>query len=221
MLLVGNVAIDGPAGAGKSTVAKLLAKKLGYIYIDTGSMYRALTWKAIKKNIDFKDDENLEKMAEKTELNIENIGENQKIICDNENVTDYIRKPEVSNKVSLLAKIPKVRKKLQKLQKNIAKSNNVVMDGRDIATSVIPDAPYKFYITASVQERALRRYNESLEKGYNQELNDIKKEIINRDCLDKERKVSPLVKAPEAVEIDTSNLTPEEVLNKIMEYMER
>ncbi|MDK2984642.1 MAG: CMP/dCMP kinase [Clostridia bacterium] len=217
----GNIAIDGPAGAGKSTVAKKLAKKLGYIYIDTGAMYRAITWKALKENINISNKSALAELAQRTEIVIKNIGDEQKIFCDGEDVTVDIRSPEVSKKVSLVAQVPGVRKRLQEIQKEMAKYNNVVMDGRDIATIVLPDAPYKFYLTASVQERAYRRHKELLGKGYKSDLESIQREISERDRLDQERTESPLMKAPEAIEIDTSKMTIKEVLNKIMQHLER
>ena len=145
----------------------------------------------------------------------------QHILCDGVNVTKDIRTPEVSNKVSHVARVPGVRKRLQGIQKEMAELNNVVMDGRDIATKVLPEAPYKFYLTASVQERASRRHQELLAEGYQCEIENIHREIVERDRLDQERSESPLKKDPEAIEIDTSKITIDEVLQKIMNHLER
>ncbi len=211
---MGNIAIDGPAGAGKSTVAKALAKKLGYLYIDTGAMYRALTLKALENNIDISDEEALKKLAQTTNIKL-TPGEEQKVYLDEMDVTEAIRMPEVTKNVSQVAQYAGVREKLVLCQRKLAEKNLVVMDGRDIGTNVLPNAKYKFYLSASIHERAKRRYEELKQKGYEVDFDKLMLEIENRDRQDSSRKIAPLVQAPDAIFIDTTNLTPEEVIEKI------
>lgn len=213
-----KIAIDGPAGAGKSSVAKMLAKQLGYIYIDTGAMYRALTYKIIKNNLDLNDIPNIVKIAYNTNIFFDNSKgvENQRIICDGLDVTELIRSPEVSQKVSWVASIPEIRDIMVKKQQELGQINNVIMDGRDIGTVVLPEAKYKFFLTASLEERAKRRTKEMEGKGYIVNPANIINEIINRDKLDTERDVSPLRVAKDAIFIDTSNSSLQEVVNKIL-----
>lgn len=207
-----QIAIDGPAGAGKSTVAKKLAKELGYCYIDTGAMYRALTLKALKKKYDINSEESLFQLLKKTNIEIRsNCCENQ-IYVDNKNVTYAIRQPEVSNHVSLVAKSKNVRDYMLKLQRDMAKQGGVVMDGRDIGTVVLPDAEVKFFLTATLEARAKRRYQELDKKGFNVELNAIAQEMALRDQIDQEREFAPLIQGPDAILVDTSDYTIDEVV---------
>jgi cytidylate kinase len=219
----GNIAIDGPAGAGKSTVAKLVAEKLGYIYIDTGAMYRAITWKALVNKISVEDEIRMARLAQNTVIDfyVDIQTKKQLIFCDGQDVTEEIRSPEVSKLVSHVAKIPGVRLVLLKQQQLLATKNNVVMDGRDIGSNVLPNAPFKFFLTASVEERARRRFLELSNKGYKISQADVVTEIIERDKIDQERSVAPLVKTSDAIEIDTSFLKPVEVVNKIISIINR
>lgn len=210
------IAIDGPAGAGKSTIAKLLAKRLNIIYVDTGAMYRAVALYCIENAFDYNKKENVERALENIDIKIVYQDDNQRILLNNRDVTDLIRTGEVSKGSSAVATIYAVRIKMVELQRNIAKENSVVMDGRDIGTYVLPDANLKIFLTASVEERARRRYNELMEKGIECNLEQIKKEIEQRDKNDSSREFAPLRKADDAIEIDTTNLTIEEVVEKII-----
>lgn len=207
-----QIAIDGPAGAGKSTIAKKIAKELNITYIDTGAMYRALTYKVLTNKIDIKNTKEIIKLAQ--ESNIEFFQEN--IYLDNNIINEEIRLPEVSKNVSYVAKIPEVRQILIEIQRKIAKNQDIIMDGRDIGTHVLCNSNFKIFLTASVEERSHRRYLELKSKGLNVSFNDIKQDIMNRDKIDKERKFSPLVKADDAIEIDTTDLSIEDVVNKII-----
>lgn len=198
------VAIDGPAGSGKSTIAKLLAKKLNISYVDTGAMYRAIALKAKNENLDT--EEKLEKALDNVEIDFED----NKIYLDGIDVSDKIRTEEMSKRASNISKYPFVREKLVLIQQNIAKKKPVVMEGRDIGTVVLKDADYKFYLTASIESRAMRRYKQNLENGTESNLEDIKKDIELRDKQDENREYSPLVQAKDAVFIDNSDLTLEE-----------
>lgn len=213
-----QIAIDGPAGAGKSSVAKILANKLGFIYIDTGAMYRALTYKALKNNIKFNQKQALINLAGNTAIDFKNEqnSTSQRIFCDGQDISEMIRSPEVSQNVSLIAAIPEIRDYMVKLQQELGSKNNVIMDGRDIGTIVLPNAKYKFFLTASLEERANRRALELNEKGYQVDYNEVYNEISRRDKLDSERDVAPLKPAEDAIIIDTSNLNIEEVVNKIL-----
>lgn len=211
-----NVAIDGPAGAGKSTIAKLVAKKLNYVYIDTGAMYRAVTYKALKLNIDL-DNETEYNFLDDTEIVLTN---DDRVLIDGEDVTTVIREHEVTQNVSRVSALGRVREKLVAMQREMAKTNNVIMDGRDIGTNVLKDAEVKIFLTASVEERAKRRYLEIQERNGEttideEKYNQIKEEIIRRDQIDSSRELNPLRKADDAVEIDTSNKTIEEVVDEI------
>jgi len=210
------IAIDGPGGAGKSTIARLLAEELGYLHLDTGAMYRAVTLAALNKNIDFNDDNALTKTAEEIEIDFNEDGE---IFLNGENVSSEIRSQAVNENVSKTAAVKGVRETLVKKQKKLAEEHKVVMDGRDITTVVLPNADHKFFLTASLEERARRRFEEMKRKDMEVSLEDIKENIKNRDKLDSERKHSPLKKAEDAVEIDSTELSIEEVVEKIKSFI--
>ncbi|SHJ47675.1 (d)CMP kinase [Paramaledivibacter caminithermalis] len=207
-----SIAIDGPAGAGKSTIAKRIAEIMNLLYIDTGAMYRAITLKLLNKNISFADKKMIEKILKNTKIQFIN----NCIFLDGINVNEEIRKPMINENVSKIAALPFVRERLVKLQRDIAKNNNVIMDGRDIGTRVLPDAKYKFFLTASINERAKRRFMELKEKGYDYSYDEIVKEITNRDKMDSERAFDPLKKAEDAILIDTTGKDIDEVINIIL-----
>jgi cytidylate kinase len=211
IVLTIKIAIDGPAGAGKGTVSKKLAKLLNYTYIDTGAMYRAITYKALQKGIKFIEEDKISDIAQSTDITLEG----EKIFLDGKDISEEIRKPEVSEKVSLVSKIPKVREILVQKQREIAKGKNVVMDGRDIGTVVLPDAQFKFFLTASLEERAKRRYRELKTKNVNVSYYEVVKEIENRDTIDSQRETSPLKIAKDSIVIDTTYLSEEEVVEKL------
>lgn len=215
-----QVAIDGPAGAGKSTIAKILAKELGFIYVDTGAMYRAMALACIRNGIDIKDEESVIKKCEKitVSLNYEN-GE-QQVLLDGENVNPYIRTEEVSQATSAISVYEGVRKKLLNLQRNLGQEQNVVMDGRDIGTNVLKDAQVKIYLTASVKTRADRRYRELTVKGIECRIEEIEEDIKERDYRDIHRDIAPLKQAEDAVYLDSSDITAEQVVRKIKEIIE-
>jgi cytidylate kinase len=210
-----NVAIDGPAGAGKSTIAKRVAKDLDYIYVDTGAMFRALGLFMTRKGIDLNDVAAIAANVDDAEIDIQYIEGVQCVILNGENVNDSIRTDEISDAASKVAVVPEVRKKMLILQRGIASRHDVIMDGRDIGSAVLPDADLKIYLTASVDVRAERRYKENISNGMNSDLDEIKREIRERDERDMNRKEAPLVKVDDAVEIDSSYMTIEEVVEKI------
>lgn len=210
-----SIAIDGPAAAGKSTVAKITADQLSYIYIDTGAMYRAFTFKVINENIDVTDQNHVENVLEQTSIELRPSQFGQLVFVDGEDVTEKIRKEEVTNAVAHIASLGVVRQNMVERQQLLAKDGGVVMDGRDIGTHVLPQAELKIFLLASVDVRAERRHIENLKKGYDSNLEQLKKDIILRDKHDTERDISPLRKAHDAIEIDTSHLSIEEVANQI------
>ncbi|GAB6098463.1 (d)CMP kinase [Halanaerocella petrolearia] len=211
-----TIAIDGPAGAGKSTVAKSVADKLGYIYIDTGAMYRAITFKALQIGIDLESKDDLVELAKKTEVTFTKKGEQEQVLLDKDDVTKEIRTNQVSSHVSLVAQVEGVRNELVKAQRRLATRCGVVMDGRDIGTVVLPDADVKIFLTASVEERTRRRYQQLEEQGEKVDFDHLKEEIIKRDKLDRNREVGPLKKAKDAIEVDTTDLVVDEVIDKII-----
>mgnify|MGYP001942677888 FL=1 len=219
-LLGGNnimrIAIDGPAAAGKSTVAKKIAKKLKYTYIDTGAMYRTITLAALNRKVDYEDENALKDIANEVTITFENDEEGQKVFLNNVDVTKEIRNKEVTNNVSIVAKHRSVRTILVNKQRELAKNGNVVMDGRDIGTFVLPDADVKIFLVASVEERAMRRHKENLLNGFESDLEQLKEEIRERDRIDSEREMAPLVKAEDAIEVDTTNMTIDEVVEYIL-----
>ncbi|GLB58011.1 (d)CMP kinase [Cytobacillus sp. NCCP-133] len=212
-----SIAIDGPAAAGKSTVAKIVAGKLSYIYIDTGAMYRALTYKAIQNQVSLEDETSLMEILTNTTIDLQPGLKGQLIYVDGHNVTNEIRSSEVTNTVSIVSMHKLVRKEMVRRQQSFAQNGGVVMDGRDIGTQVLPGAEVKVFLLASVDERAIRRHTENLQKGFQSDLEKLKDEISLRDKLDSEREVSPLKKAEDAVEIDTTSLSIEQVVEKIMD----
>ncbi|OUP03347.1 cytidylate kinase [Drancourtella sp. An210] len=214
-----QVAIDGPAGAGKSTIAKLVAKRKGYIYVDTGAMYRGLALHFLKKGIDPEDIKSICEACKDVEITIGYENGQQQIYLNGENVTGRLREEKVGNMASLSSGIPQVREKLLELQREIARKENVVMDGRDIGTSVLPFADVKIFLTASVDTRARRRYNELIEAGEKCDFSQIADDIAKRDERDMTRDVSPLRKAEDAVLIDSSDMSIEEVVEAIERQM--
>ncbi len=217
-----QIAIDGPAGAGKSTVAKKLADLLGFVYIDTGAMYRAITYKALKGGIPLDSAQALTMMAENTTIEFVRTAEGKQLIyCDGQEVTEEIRNPEVSQNVSQVAQYPSVREVLVRKQQELARNQDVVMDGRDIGTVVLPQAECKIYLTASLEERANRRYQELLLKGYMEDYAKIRENLAQRDEMDKNRATGPLKIAEDAAVIDSTHLTQEEVLQKILDLFGR
>lgn len=215
-----NVAIDGPAGAGKSTIAKLAAEKKKYIYVDTGAMYRAMALACLRHELKSEDKEDIIKVCSVADVKLEYVEGEQHVLLNGENVNKYIRTEEVSKMTSAVSAYGEVREKLLELQREIAKSNNVIMDGRDIGSNVLPDAQVKIYLTASVHTRAMRRYLEQKEKGYKVTIEDIEKDIEERDYRDSHRECAPLTVAKGAVVIDSSEMTVDEVVNKIIEYID-
>jgi CMP/dCMP kinase len=211
-----RVAIDGPAGAGKSTVAKRVAQRLGILYVDTGAMYRALTLKVIRNKIDFSDRDTLTEMAEHTQILLQNSPSGQLVILDGEDVTEEIRTPSVTRAVSIISAIPGVRKHMVMKQRVLASRQNVVMDGRDIGTYVLPDAEVKIFLTASLRTRAERRLQDMVEKGYFVSLEEIEEEIRKRDELDSKREFAPLEQASDAVLIDSTGLSIDQVVERIL-----
>lgn len=210
-----NIAIDGPAGAGKSTIAKRLAKKLGFIYVDTGAMYRAMAYYFLQHNIDAKDENAIAAVCPDVDVTITYENGEQQVLLNGENVNGVIRNEEVGNMASSTSVYPVVRKKLVELQRQLAKSADVIMDGRDIGTCVLPDAQVKIYLTASSATRAKRRYDELTEKGVSCDLAEIEKDIIDRDYRDMHRETSPLRQAEDAVLVDSSEMNIDEVVDAI------
>ena len=211
-----SIAIDGPAAAGKSTVAKLVAENLSYIYIDTGAMYRALTLKALTKDVNLENAMELYTLLTQTQIQLVPEKGGQFVYLDGNDVTDKIRSQEVTNSVSIVSKHQSVREEMVSRQQRLAAGGGVVMDGRDIGTHVLPQAEVKVFLVASVEERAVRRHTENLEKGYPSDLQQLKEEIEKRDKLDSEREVAPLKKASDAVLIDTTALGIGQVVNRIV-----
>lgn len=215
-----NIAIDGPAGAGKSTIAKKLAKDLGYIYVDTGAMYRAMAYYFLQNQIAPDDLEGITDACKNVDISIEYVNGEQCVILNGENVNGVIRTEKVGNMASATSIYPVVREKLVELQQQLAKKADVIMDGRDIGTVVLPKADVKIYLTASSKVRAERRYKELQEKGVECNLEDIEKDIIDRDYRDMHREVSPLKQAIDAVLLDSSTLDIDGVVEKMKEIIQ-
>ncbi|OON94320.1 MAG: cytidylate kinase [Candidatus Epulonipiscioides saccharophilum] len=213
------IAIDGPAGAGKSTIAKEVAKRLQWTYIDTGAMYRVVALDAINKEIDLADINNIIKAVDNIQIKIAHIDRNQHIFLNNKDVSQEIRSNEISQAASTVATIPEVRNKLVQLQRHLAKEQNVVMDGRDIGTIVLPNAEIKIFLTASLEERAKRRFKDQKEDSSKLSLDQIMKQINFRDTTDANRVASPLIQAKDSILIDTSGLTIDMVIEEILKLV--
>ncbi|MDQ7110444.1 MULTISPECIES: (d)CMP kinase [Staphylococcus] len=212
-----NIALDGPAAAGKSTIAKLVAAKLSMVYVDTGAMYRAITYKYLQLN----KTENFSELVESTELSLTyNEEKGQRVILDNQDVTDYLRENDVTNHVSYVSSKESVRSFAVEKQQELAQQKGIVMDGRDIGTVVLPDADLKIYMIASVEERALRRQKDNELRDIQSTVEQLKKEIAERDHYDMNREISPLKKAEDAITIDTTGMSIEEVTDKILTLVE-
>lgn len=214
-----NIAIDGPSGAGKSTIAKEIAKRLNIIYLDTGAMYRAIGLKAVRLGIDTNDTDGVTAILDNTEIKIEYKDGVQIIYLDGEDVSSAIREHKISKAASNVSKIPEVRLKLVAMQRDIASKNNVILDGRDITSYVLKDANYKFYLTATAEERAKRRYKELIEKGQDVEYETILADINDRDYNDTHRDFAPLTLTSDSVYIDSTELSIEQAIDKILSYI--
>ena len=212
-----NIAIDGPAGAGKSTIARAAARSLGFLYVDTGAMYRAIALHLLRNHVEVEQTDKIEELLAGMTIRIAYSGGEQQIILNGENVTGQLRKEEVGNMASRSAANPKVREKLLQLQRDIARDNDVIMDGRDIGTFVLPNADVKVYLTASVEERANRRYLELKEKGLEADMAKIEEDIRTRDFQDMNRTIAPLKQAEDAVVIDSSRMSIPEVMDRIVD----
>lgn len=210
-----NVAIDGPAGAGKSTIAKAAAKELGFIYVDTGALYRAVAYNAVKNGV-IDDEQGIISMLDDTKVELKYVEGVQSVYLNGKDVSGFIRTPEISMGASKVSAIPQVREFLLNLQREIAKNNNVIMDGRDIATVVLPDAEVKIFLFASPECRAERRYKELVEKGENVSFDDVLKDVNQRDYQDSHREIAPLKPSEESIMVDTSELTLQESIDLIV-----
>ena len=210
------LAIDGPAGSGKSTVSRIVAEKLNYLYVDTGAMYRALTWKALHEKLDLTDEKSLVELARRTSIKLE---KNRKVYVDDIDVTVDIRKPEVTKRVCYIAKVGEVRECMVALQREMGKEGGVVLEGRDIGTVVFPNADRKIYLDAGIGERARRRYKELKEQGFGINVDEIEKKLRSRDEKDKGRKVAPLRVADGAIIIDTTHMNIEQVVEEILKLV--
>lgn len=214
-----QIAIDGPAGAGKSTISKFVAAELGYLYIDTGAMYRAIGYKVLKNNIGLEESERIDAMAKESDIELKITDHGQSLYLDGVDVTDKIRTPEVSMAASAVSAIGGVRRALVDLQRKIAGNNNVIMDGRDIGTVVLPDAEIKIFLTATAEDRAMRRYLELKEKGLDVNYQEVLEDMEKRDYQDSHREESPLRAAEDARIIDTSGQTLGESVQVLIEYI--
>ena len=214
--MVINVAIDGPAGAGKSSVAKAASAELGYIYVDTGALYRAVGVNALRKGIDTKDKEKVTATLNSITVELKFVNGEQQVFLNGENVSSEIRTPDASMAASNVSAIPAVREFLFDLQRDIAKNNNCIMDGRDIGTVVLPDAQVKIFLTAAPEKRAKRRYDELIAKGSKVEYNDVLEDLIQRDYNDSHREVAPLKPAEDSIIIDTTSFTLEQSINSVV-----
>lgn len=216
-----SVAIDGPAGAGKSTIAKRVARQMNFIYVDTGAMYRAMAIHLLRRGIDPADSAAVSEACKDADITIEYQNLEQQVLLNNENVTRKLREEAVGNMASVSSANPQVREKLLELQRKLARTSDVVMDGRDIGTCILPDADVKIYLTASVRTRALRRYEELREKGEPCDLEKIEQDIAERDERDMKREIAPLKQAEDAVLVDSSHMNIEEVTEAILKEIHR
>ncbi|WP_129044897.1 (d)CMP kinase [Companilactobacillus metriopterae] len=215
-----QIAIDGPASAGKSTIAKIIAKRLNFVYCDTGAMYRAVTLLARNNGVDYGDTSKIVDLMNTHKIHFVNDLSGQRIFIDDQDVSEEIRTPEITNNVSQVSAIKEVREKLVSMQRDLSKDHSIVMDGRDIGTTVLPDAEIKIFLIASVKVRAERRFKENQERGIDTPLSVLEDEIEARDYKDSHREVSPLRKADDAIELDTSNLTIDQVVDDILNIIE-
>ncbi|WP_419893751.1 (d)CMP kinase [Oceanobacillus kimchii] len=216
-----TVAIDGPAAAGKSTVAKMIANQLGFIYVDTGAMYRALTYQSLQEGVDPKNEEKVLTILMNSIIELKQTENGQRVFVNNKDVSEEIRYPDVTSQVSFVAQHPSIRKEMVSRQQKLANNRSVVMDGRDIGTHVLPDAEVKIFLVASVEERAKRRHEENIKKGIPSDIQSLKKEISDRDQIDSNREVSPLIKAKDAIEVDTTSLSITEVKDQILQEISK
>ncbi|MDO4514752.1 MAG: (d)CMP kinase [Lachnospiraceae bacterium] len=216
-----NIAIDGPAGAGKSTIAKRIAKELGFIYVDTGAMYRAMALFMLREGIDPHNSDHISKACTHAKISIEYQNGEQVVLLNDENVNGLIRTQQVGQMASLTSANPSVRSAMLDLQRNLAATSDVVMDGRDIGTVILPNADIKIFLTASSETRAKRRYEELAQKGEACDLDTIEKEIIQRDYQDMHREIAPLRQAEDAIYVDSSNDTVEEVVQRIIKIVRK
>lgn len=216
-----NIAIDGPAGAGKSTVARKVARHLEYVYIDTGSMYRALAWAVLQHRISIEDEGAVSQLLHNSSIQLQRINNNQHVIWNETDITNEIRTPEVSHFASIVASYGSVRQQMLTLQRQMAEQGNVVMDGRDIGTHVLPDAHVKIFLTATSKKRAERRHAELVKKGHETDLASLEAEISERDKRDTEREVAPLRQAVDAVLVDSTGLTIDQVVEQILQICKR
>ena len=214
------VAVDGPAGAGKSSISKIVAKKLGYLYIDTGAMYRSVTWAVLHNHIDVNNQKAVEALLPELDLTMEASDDSCKVFIAGQDVTDFIRTPQVNNAVSIVASYKGVRQYLVERQRLMAEAGGVILDGRDIGSVVLPNAELKIYLTASVEARAMRRYLEVKGTVNEQTLEDIKDSVMQRDDLDKNRKESPLIQVEDAVLVDSSEMTFDETVEHILHLVQ-
>lgn len=212
-----QIAIDGPAAAGKSTIAKIVAEQLGYTYIDTGAMYRAITLKALAEGINMASNEEAGELLLRTEIDLQPSGNGQLVYLDKEDVTEAIRTQHVTKAVSEMAAHSLVRERMVELQRQLAEGRGVVMDGRDIGTHVLPDAALKVFMSATVEERARRRFDDNKNRGIDTPLEELQSEIAKRDKMDSERESSPLRQSEDAVFLDTTNLSIQQAADKIMQ----
>lgn len=214
------VAVDGPAGAGKSSISKIVAKKLGYLYIDTGAMYRSVTWAVLHNHIDVNNQKAVEALLPELDLTMEASDDSCKVFIAGQDVTDFIRTPQVNNAVSIVASYKGVRQYLVERQRLMAEAGGVILDGRDIGSVVLPNAELKIYLTASVEARAMRRYLEVKGTVNEQTLEDIKDSVMQRDDMDKNRKESPLIQVEDAVLVDSSEMTFDETVERILHLVQ-
>ncbi|MCM8816674.1 MAG: (d)CMP kinase [Candidatus Omnitrophica bacterium] len=215
------IAIDGPAGAGKSTVAKMVAEKLGFLYVDTGAMYRALTFKALKQKLDLKNKKELIDMAKKSTIELLQVKGSYKVFLDGQDVTEEIRTEEISKNSHFVACIPEIRELLWNIQRSYREHNDIVMEGRDIGTIVFPDAQLKIFLDASIEERTKRRHSQLKQQGIDIDIETLRQEIIKRDEKDRKRDIAPLKKHPNAIVIDTTNMTIEEEVTLIIDLYKK